>query len=216
MSEFKKPLFNQFAQVAKAMSNGNRLEMLEFLAQGEHSVEHLARSMKLTVANTSHHLQQLRSSGLVEIRKEGTHVHYRLKGEKVITLLDTLKQVAEDNLAEVEVLVNTFLTSKDDSQAVTREELMAKVEAGSVQILDVRPEHEFEAGHVSGAINLPLAQLEQQLGSLDPKQEVVAYCRGPYCLLAFEAVALLRNNGFSIKRLEDGYPEWKVAGLPCK
>lgn len=216
MNSFKKSLFEQFAVIAKAISSANRLEILEFLAQCEYSVEDLAKVMGLTIANTSHHLQPLRHAGLVETRKEGTRVYYRIKGSEVIALLDALRQVAEHNLAEVGHLVSTYLTSKDAMEPVSREALLERARLGLVTVLDVRPSHEYAAGHLPGAINIPFATLEQHLSELDPQQEIVAYCRGPHCILAFEAVNMLRAKGFQIRRLQEGYPQWQVAGLPIE
>lgn len=216
MSTFKKSLFEQFAQIAKAMSSGNRLEMLEFLAQCEYSVEELANLMKLSVANTSHHLQQLRQAGLVTTRKEAQRVFYRLNGEDVIELLESLRCVAERHLEEVDHLVHTYLDSKDSMEPIPREELLQRAKEGSVAVLDVRPPAEYAAGHLPGAVNIPLAELKKHLAEFDPQQEIVAYCRGPYCVLAFEAVKLLRGKGFKVRRLQDGYPEWKLAGLPVE
>tara|TARA_R110002167_G_scaffold51814_10_gene149969 strand:- start:2050 stop:2712 length:663 start_codon:yes stop_codon:yes gene_type:complete len=216
MSTFKKALFEQIAQIAKAMSSGNRLEMLEFLAQCEYSVEDLSKVVGLSVANTSHHLQQLRHAGLVTTRKEGQRVFYRLNGDDVIELVGSLRQVAERHSAEMQQLVNTYLTAKDDMEALPRDELMQRAKEGSATVLDVRPPGEYAAGHLPGAVNVPLAELEKHLAEFDPKQEIVAYCRGPYCVLAFEAVKLLRGKGFRVRRLQDGYPEWKSAGLPVE
>lgn len=216
MSAFKKALFGQFAQVAKAMSSGNRLEMLEFLAQCEYSVEDLAKVMGLGVANTSHHLQQLRHAGLVTTRKEGQRVFYRLNGEDVNELVGSLRNVAERHLAEVDQLVNTYLTRKDSMEPIPRDELMQRAKEGSVIVLDVRPPAEYAAGHLPGAVNVPLKELKKHLNEFDPQREIVAYCRGPYCVLAFEAVKLLRGKGFRVRRLQDGYPEWKQAGLPVE
>ncbi len=211
---FKQDLFAQFARVGKALSNGNRLELLEFLAQGEHSVDALAKVSGLSVANTSQHLQQLRQSGLVLSRKEGLKVHYRLSGEDVVALMSVLRLVAERHLADVQQLVQSYLTVKDELEPVPREELLERVRDDLVTVLDVRPPEEYAAGHVPGAINVPLAELEAHLEQLDPDQEIVAYCRGPHCILAFEAVARLREKGMAAHRLEDGFPEWKAAGLP--
>jgi rhodanese-related sulfurtransferase/DNA-binding transcriptional ArsR family regulator len=216
MSRFKKKLFGQFAQIAKAMSSGNRLEMLEFLAQCEYSVEDLARAMGLSVANTSHHLQQLRHAGLVTTRKEGQRVFYRINGEDVNELVGNLRNVAERHLSEVDQLVSTYLTSKDSMEPIPREELIQRVKEGSVTVLDVRPQVEYAAGHLPGAVNIPLTELKKHLGELNPEHEIVAYCRGPYCVLAFEAVKQLRAKGFHVRRLQDGYPEWKNAGLPVE
>lgn len=213
---FKQDLFAQFARVGKALGNGNRLEILEFLAQGERSVEALANVAKLTVANTSQHLQQLRQTGLVSSRKQGLKVYYRLSGDDVIGLLDALRGVAERHLADVERLVNSYLTVKDDLEPVPRAELLARVREGLVTVLDVRPAEEYAAGHVAGAVNVPLRDLERHLKDLRTEREIVAYCRGPHCVLAFDAVARLRQQGLKARRLEDGYPEWKSAGLPVE
>jgi len=212
----KHELFAQFARVGKAISNANRLELLEFLAQGERGVEALAKVSGLTVANTSQHLQQLRQAGLVVTRKEGQYVYYRLTGDEVVQLLDTLRKVAEKNLADVERLVASYLTVKDDLEPVPARELLERVRKGLVTVLDVRPPEEYAAGHLPGAVNMPLAELEKHIGEFRPDQEVVAYCRGPYCILAYDAVAKLRSKGVRAHRLEDGFPEWKTAGLPVE
>ena len=211
---FKQELFAQFARVGKTLSNANRLELLEFLAQGERSVEQLSQVAGLTVANTSQHLQQLRHAGMVSCRKQGLKVFYSISGDDVIKLLDALRAVAERHVSDVERLVNTYLTVKDDLEPIPRTELLARVRDGLVTVLDVRPAEEYAAGHVAGAVNIPIKELEQRLGELGKNQEIVAYCRGPHCVLAFDAVARLREKGLTARRLEDGYPEWKIAGLP--
>ena len=213
---FKSDLFTQFARVGKALSNANRLELLEFLAQGSRSVESLANVAKLSVANTSQHLQQLRQSGLVTSRKEGLKVYYSLSGDDVIALLDSLRDVAERHLSDVDKLVNTYLTAKDNLEPIPANALLEMAKQDLITVLDVRPKEEFEAGHVQGAINIPIEELEQHLAEFNPEQEIVAYCRGPHCILAFDAVAQLREKGFQARRLEDGYPEWKIAGLPIE
>lgn len=213
---FKHDLFNQFARVSKAMSNANRLELLEFLAQGERSVEALAQVSGLTVANTSQHLQLLRQAGLATTRKEGQKVFYRLSGEDVTDLLGSLRNVAERHLADVGQLVNACLTVKDNLEPVPARELLEWVRDGLVTVLDVRPPEEYESGHLPGAINIPLQELEEHLDELDTGHEIVAYCRGPYCVLAFDAVARLRKKGLSAKRLEGGFPEWQLEGLPIE
>ncbi|NOY66817.1 MAG: metalloregulator ArsR/SmtB family transcription factor, partial [Gammaproteobacteria bacterium] len=179
---FKSDLFSQFARVGKAVANGNRLELLEFLAQGERSVDDLAKISGLSVANTSQHLQQLRQSGLVINRKDGLKAFYSLSGEDVVRLLDALRGVAERHLAEVDRLVNTYLTVKDELEPIPREELLSRARDGLVMVLDVRPPEEYAAGHVPGAVNIPLADLEAHLQQLDTDQEIVAYCRGPHCV----------------------------------
>jgi rhodanese-related sulfurtransferase/DNA-binding HxlR family transcriptional regulator len=217
---FKHDLFAQFARVGKALSNGNRLELLEFLAQGERSVEQLSKVAGLTVANTSQHLQLLRHAGMVACRKEGLKVYYSISGDDVINLLDALRAVAERHVTDVQHLVHTYLTIKDDLEPIPRTELLERVRDGLVTVLDVRPSEEYAAGHVPGAVNIPLQELEDRLEELSnlegESREIIAYCRGPHCVLAFDAVARLREKGMSARRLEDGYPEWKTAGLPIE
>lgn len=215
-TSFKHLLFSQFARVAKALGNGFRLELLEFLAQGERSVDVLAKLAGLSVANTSQHLQHLRRAGLVSTRKDGLRVFYRLADPAVVELLSVLRTLAEKNLAEVGKLVSTHLSVKDQLEPVSAVQLLQRLRAGSVTALDVRPPEEFAAGHLPGAINIPLNELEAHLGSLPDDQVIIAYCRGPYCVLAYEAVALLRSKGFTAQRLEAGYPEWQYAGLPVE
>jgi rhodanese-related sulfurtransferase/DNA-binding transcriptional ArsR family regulator len=212
----KHALFAQFARIGKVLSNANRLEIIEYLAQGERSVEALALISGLSVANTSQHLQQLRQAGLVASRKEGQRVFYRLSGDDVVLLLDALRNVADRHLAEVEQLVSAYLDTKDALEPIPAAELLARARTGEVTVLDVRPAEEFAAGHLPGAINIPLSELEQRLGELDASREVVAYCRGPYCVLSYDAVARLRAQGMTARRLADGYPEWRVAGLPVE
>jgi DNA-binding transcriptional ArsR family regulator len=213
---FKHDLFSQFARVGKALANGNRLELLEFLAQGERSVDELAKVSGLSVANTSQHLQQLRQSGLVSSRKDGLKVFYRISNDDVLELLNNLRRVAERELADVGKLIDTYLTVKDDLEPVAREELLERVNNDLVTIIDVRPVEEFNAGHVPGAMNVPLSELQKHLDELGTAQEIVAYCRGPHCVLAFDAVAELRKRGLVARRMEDGFPEWKHAGMPVE
>ncbi|MCW9059529.1 MAG: metalloregulator ArsR/SmtB family transcription factor [Gammaproteobacteria bacterium] len=215
-SHFKQDLFAQFARVGKALGNANRLELLEYLAQGERSVESLARVSGLSIANTSQHLQQLRQAGLVSNRKEGQHVYYRLSGEDVVHLLECLRRFAETHVAEVDRLIDAYLTVKDGLEPLPASELLDRARDGLVTVIDVRPPEEFAAGHVPGALNIPLSELERHLADLPTDREVVAYCRGPYCVLAYEAVDRLRKKGFQARRLQDGFPEWKGAGLPVE
>lgn len=213
---FKHDLFSQFARVAKAMGNGYRLELLEFLAQGERSVDALSQVSGLTVANTSQHLQQLRQAGLVANRKQGHKVYYRLSGMDVMSLLGSLREVAERHVSDVDRLVNDYLKVKDSLEPVPARELLKRVRDNLVTVLDVRPEEEYASGHLPGAINIPLSDLEKHLDELNPDHEVVAYCRGPHCVLAFDAVAKLREEGLTANRLDGGLPEWKLEGFPIE
>lgn len=214
--DFSHSLFSQFARIGKALSNANRLELLELLAQGERSVEALAKVADLTIANTSQHLQQLRQAGLVVSRKVGQQVYYRVDGDDVIELLQVLHKVAEHHLAEVEKLIHNFISVKDTLEPMRGSDLLDRAESGQVTIIDVRPAEEFAAGHVPGAINIPLDELERRLDELPKDREIIAYCRGAYCLLAFDAVEELRKKGFTARRLLEGYPEWKYTGLPVE
>ena len=209
-------LYDQFAQIAKALSHPHKLEILELLAQGERSVEALANVAGLTVANTSRHLQQLRRTGLIASRKEGLYVFYRLAGNDVIDLLRSLRRTGQRHISEVNDVVVGYFNDRDSLEAVSRKELLKRSKDGLVTILDVRPSEEYDVGHIPGAINIPLEEIGQHLASLPKDQDVIAYCRGEYCVLAFEAVATLRKKGFSARRLEEGYPEWKAAGLPVE
>ncbi len=210
----KHSLFAQFAVVAKTLGHAHRLELLEQLAQGERSVDVLAQRTGLSIANASQHLQQMRRAGLVGNRRDGKFVYYRLADDAVLELLAVLRRIAEQNLAEVERVVRSYFDQRDSLEPVSRAELMQRLRAGTVTIIDVRPEDEFALGHLPGALNIPLRGLEARLGEINRKREVVAYCRGPYCVLSYEAVATLRARGFKARRLEDGLPEWRVAGLP--
>lgn len=212
----KRALFAQFATVAKALAHAHRLEILEQLAQGERSVEVLAERSGLSIANASQHLQQMRHAGIVAGRRAGKFVFYRLADEAVLELLAALRQIAERNSAEVERLIRSYFQSRDGLEPVSRGELLERARAGVVTVLDVRPPDEFALGHLPGAVNIPLKELEARLAELDPDQEIVAYCRGPYCVLSYEAVALLRERGFRVRRLVDGLPEWRSAGLPVE
>ena len=212
----KQALLEQFALVAKTLSHPDRLELLEHLAQGERSVEALAQRAGLAMANASHHLQLLRRAGLVSTRREGKFIFYALADDSVLDLLAALRRVAETGLAEVDRILGDYFASRDSLEPVSRAELMERMRAGAVTVLDTRPADEYAAGHLPGALNIPPEALETRLAELDPGQEIVAYCRGPYCVLSFEAVAELRKRGFRVRRLEDGMPEWKAAGLPVE
>jgi rhodanese-related sulfurtransferase len=211
----KQQVFSSLAEIAQALGHAHRLELLEHLGQGERSVEDLATRTGLTVANTSRHLQLLRRAALVVGRREGKRIFYRLSGEDaVVGLLLALSKVGERNSAEIGRVMANYFHARDELEPISRDELLDRLRCGSATVLDVRPEDEFQQGHVPGALNIPLAQLERRLAELPPDREVVAYCRGPWCVLSFEAVAALRQRGYRARRLEDGFPEWKVAGLP--
>ena len=210
----KRKLFEQFARVAKSLASPNRLELLEAMAQGEKGVDALAQATGMSVANTSHHLQILRDTGLAESRKEGLQVFYRLSDDKIPILLGCLSTIAEKHLAEVERIVREHFDSRDALTPVGRDELLARVKGGETLVIDVRPAAEYQAGHIPGAINIPVDELHQHLDTLPHGQEIVAYCRGPYCMLAYEAVAQLREAGYQARRLADGFPEWKAESRP--
>lgn len=212
----KRELFEQLARIGTALSHGTRLELLELLAQGERSVDQLARLTGAALANTSQHLQKLRQAGLVAGRKEGSFVFYRLAGDGVVGLMQALGKVGETHLAEVERLVRLYLTAKDELEPVPAAELLARARKGLVTVLDVRPREEYAAGHLPGAVNIPIGELAKRLAELPRRKEVVAYCRGPYCLMSFEAVQLLRRKGLAARRLEAGLPEWREAGWPVE
>ena len=209
-------LFAVFANVARAIAHPHRLEILEHLAQGERGVDSLSSRLGLSIANASQHLQQLRQAGLVTSRRNGKFILYRLTDDMVLALLASLRQVAERNIAEVDRIVHSYFDRRDSMEPVSREDLLERMRSGLVTVLDVRPADEFAAGHLPGAINLPLSELEARLSELDPSREIVAYCRGAYCVLSFEAVAELRAHGLMARRLEEGLPEWRAAGLPLE
>ena len=212
----KQALYAEFASVARALGSQHRLEILEHLAQGERGVEALAERVGLSVANASQHLQQLRRAGLVVSRRDGKFVLYRLADDNVLSLMAALSAVAERNLAAVDRIRRDYFDDRDSLEPVSREELLRRTRDDVVTVLDVRPPDEFAVGHLPGAVNIPLSELEARLADLDPDHEIVAYCRGPWCVLSFEAVAALRARGFKIRRLVDGLPEWRAAGLPVE
>jgi len=209
----KRVVFAGLAQVAKALGHVHRLEILEFLAQGERSVEAVAERAGLSVANASQHLRLMQRSGLLASRREGKRVLYRVRASSVIDLVSALGRVAEENVAAVREVVGGYFGDRDSLEPVSRRELGRRLKEGTVTVLDVRPQDEYRAGHLPTAVNIPFRELSKRLRELPRRREVVAYCRGPYCVLAFEAVALLRERGFRVRRLEDGYPEWQAAGL---
>jgi rhodanese-related sulfurtransferase len=210
----KKQVFTHFARIAKAMANPNRLELLETLAQGERSVDKLAQATGLSIANTSHHLHVLREGGLVRSRRQGVQIFYRLSDDEVPSMLACLWRVGERHIAEVELIVQRHFSCEDGLRPVDHRELAELLRSGEGLVIDVRPPEEYEAGHIPGAVNVPLEALPRRLAELPRGKEIVAYCRGPYCMLAVEAVRRLRKRGYSARRLEDGFPEWKSEGRP--
>lgn len=209
-------MYAQFAALAKAIGHGHRLELLELVAQGERSVERLAECTGLSVANVSQHLQHLRRAGLVTSRRQAKFVLYALADEGVLALLAALHSVAERNVGEVDRLLRGYFHERDALEPISRTELLRRIKAKAVIVLDVRPEDEFALGHIPSARNVPVSELRRHLANLDRDAEIVSYCRGPYCVMSFEAVALLRKKGFKARRLEDGMPEWRAARLPVE
>jgi rhodanese-related sulfurtransferase len=209
----KRRLYASFAAVARALGHPHRLELLEQLAQGERAVEALARRTGLSVANASQHLQHLRRGGLVAARREGKSIVYRVADGPVVEALAALRGIAEQNLAEVREVVRAYFTALDSMEPVSRQELLGRLRDGTATLLDVRPEDEYRLGHLPGAVNIALGALGDRMHELPKDREIVAYCRGPYCVLSFEAVGMLRDRGYRVRRLQDGFPEWKAAGL---
>ena len=214
--QFKDHLYDQFARIGKALASRRRLELLDVLAQGERSVDDLAAETDMTVANVSQHLQVVRHARLAKTRQQGTRVFYSLADERVFTLLQTLREVAHERLAEIERMTREVLGGRDPLELVRFGELVRRMQAGDVVVLDVRPAEEYENGHIAGSRSLPLDELEARLAELPPDTEIVAYCRGPYCLLAVEAVDRLRDHNRPARRLDLGFPEWQAAGLPVE
>jgi rhodanese-related sulfurtransferase/DNA-binding transcriptional ArsR family regulator len=212
----KRDVFTQLARIGTALSSSIRLELLELLGQGERSVDDLSSLTGTAVANTSQHLQKLRHAGLIVGRKQGQFVFYRIAGDRVVELLAALARTGEAHDAEIERIVRLYFFSKDDFEPVPATELLARARKGLVTVLDVRPPEEFAAGHVPGAINIPVEELEKRFRELPRRKEIVAYCRGPFCLMSYEAVQLLRKKGLKARRLRDGMPEWRIAGLPVE
>jgi DNA-binding transcriptional ArsR family regulator/rhodanese-related sulfurtransferase len=211
---FKDRLYGQFARIGKALASPHRLEILELLAQGERTVDALAQETGVSKANASQHLQTLREGGLVESRKEGLFVHYRLADEAVFDLSKAIRTLSEKRFAELERLVREHFGDRSNPKPVPMDELVKRSRSGEIVILDTRPAIEFAAGHIAGAISVPIDELQQRLRQLPKNKEYVAYCRGPYCIYADRAIELLRANGRRARRLADGFPEWKAAGHP--
>ncbi len=210
----KRAIFEQFAMVAQALANAHRVELIELVAQGERSVEELARLSGLTVTNASQHLQLLRRAGLVVARRSGKQVLYRLADRDVVDLLMAVRRTAERGVAEIDKIVQSYFHARDSLEPVSHEELADRLRDGVVTLIDVRPGEEFAAGHIPGAVNIPLDELPRRLDELPADRTVIAYCRGPYCVFAFEAVAELRAKGYDARRLADGYPQWWAARRP--
>jgi rhodanese-related sulfurtransferase len=210
---FQDAIYEQFSRIGKAVSSPKRLELLDLLCQGERTVEALAGETGMSLANASQHLQVLRAARLVETEKEGVFVHYRLADEAVCAFFRSMRLLAESRLAEVEQTKRRFLGSRGGMEPVNRDDLLMRVRTGAVTVLDVRPSAEYEAGHIPGALSVPLEDLERKLSELPRDQEIVAYCRGPYCILAVKAVEILRKRGFHAIRLEDGVQDWRARGF---
>ena len=210
----KDALFDGFAEVAKALASGRRAEIVDLLAQGERSVDEISDEIGQSVANTSHHLRAMARAGLLSTRRDGTRIYYALAGERVEALWSALRDVAAEHVAGIERLTEAYLGDRDGLEAISRDELAARLRRGDLVVLDVRPESEFRAGHIAGARSVPISELRRNLRALPKDVEVVAYCRGPYCVYADDAVRELNRRGYRAQRLEDGYPEWKQAGLP--
>ena len=210
----KDALFDGFAEVAKALASGRRAEIVDLLAQGERSVDEISDEIGQSVANTSHHLRAMARAGLLSTRRDGTRIYYALAGERVEALWAALRDVAAEHVAGIERLTEAYLGDRDGLEAISRKELAARLRRGDLVVLDVRPEPEFRAGHIAGARSVPVSELRRNLRALPKDAEVVAYCRGPYCVYADDAVRELNRRGYRAQRLEDGYPEWKQAGLP--
>jgi rhodanese-related sulfurtransferase/DNA-binding transcriptional ArsR family regulator len=213
---FKSQLYAQFARIGKALASPHRLELLELLAQAERSVDSLATEMGLSIANASQHLQTLREAGLIKSRKQGLFVHYRLADASVVELSSVLRRVAERQLAELERVVREHFGDRSDPEPVSMAELLSRAGSGRIVILDARPANEYAAGHIAGAISVPIEMLRRRLKDLPKSKEYVAYCRGPYCVYADQAVEALAKSGRRARRLQDGFPEWKAAGFPVE
>jgi rhodanese-related sulfurtransferase len=211
--QFKDAIYEQFSRIGKAVSSPKRLELLDLLCQAEKTVETLARETGLTLANASQHLQVLRAARLVDAEKEGLYVKYRLSDQMVCRFFRSMRVLAENRLAEVELINRRFLEGREGMEPVDRKDLLRRVRQGAVTVLDVRPAAEYRAGHIPGALSVPLGQLKEMISNLPQDQDVVAYCRGPYCVLAVEAVEILRKKGFNAIRLEEGIQDWLAMGL---
>jgi len=210
----KHALFDGFAEVAKALASGRRAEIVDLLAQGERFVDEISEEIGQSVANTSHHLRAMARAGLLSTRRDGTRIYYALAGERVEALWAALRDVAAEHVAGIERLTEAYLGDRGGLEAISRDELAARLRRGDLVVLDVRPTSEFRSGHIVGARSVPISEVRRNLRALSKDVEVVAYCRGPYCVYADDAVRELNRRGYRAQRLEDGFPEWKQAGLP--
>lgn len=211
--EFKDKIYNHLAQLVKALANPHRLEILELLAQGSYSVEEIARQTDMSVANTSQHLQVMKRVQLVETRRDGVTVYYQLAGENVYKAWKALRDLGMEKNAEIDRILKSFRESKQALEAYTTSELREKIKENNIILLDVRPENEYKEGHIASALSIPHDQLEERLKELSDEDEIVVYCRGPFCVFADEAVQLLKSKGYNVKRLDEGYPDWAHDGL---
>ncbi len=209
----KRQVFDEFARIGQALGSGARIELLDLLFQAERTVDELAKETGMSVANVSQHLQVLRRARMVEVRREGLFAHYRLAGDEVYMIWAAIRSFGEKRVLEVREVLDKFLSSRENMEAVSASDLARRMEAGQVTVIDVRPDEEYRAGHIAGAISIPMSQLASQLGRLGRRKEIVAYCRGPYCIHSDAAVSLLARHGFKAKRLEFGLPEWRARGM---
>ena len=212
--QFKNDLFRELARVGKALGNPHRLELVDLLSQAERTVDDLARLTGMSVANTSQHLQVLRAALLVAVRREGAFSYYRLSGDRVLHAWQAIRDLGQAQFSEIDRLLQTFVAERAQFQSVSGDELIKRMREDDVLVIDVRPAVEFEAGHIAGARSIPVDELEKRLKQIPKRREVVAYCRGPFCVYADEAVVRLRRRGYRARRLEMGFPDWRAAGLP--
>ncbi len=214
--EFKDKVYGELSQITKAMANPHRLEIIELLAQNEFSVEQIAIQTNLSIANTSQHLQVLKNAQLVDINRQGNFIHYRLANTNVFKTWKALRELGIERIASIEKVVKEFRQSKFKLESLTIDELLKKLESEKITILDVRPEAEFKKGHIENAISIPIDELKSRLKELPRKNQIIAYCRGPFCVYADEAVTLLNKAGYKATRLEEGFPDWSLMGLPVE
>lgn len=213
---FKDKVYTELARITKAMANPHRLEIIELLAQGDFSVEQIATQTNLSVANASQHLQVLKTAQLVDITRQGNFIHYRLANVNVFKTWKALRELGVEQIATVEKLVKDFRQSRFTFESITIDELVEKLKHEKVTLVDVRPESEYHKGHIANALSIPIDQLKDRLKELPKKNQIIAYCRGPFCVFADEAVAMLTEAGYKVNRLEEGFPDWQLEGLPIE